>query len=418
MYPLEVILIVRDEGVLQQLRRELARSDAVVQAEFADATAAMAELEIPEGQRRLFLMHIRDREDLRMLQALVQAFPTHPVGALVDEASELSAAHEWGPRAGDSSATTVRASLFVRAMRAGALQVATLPLDPEDFRGALESIAARFALPVDSTVIAVAGVQGGCGATTVALNLAHTLAETTGRKCILAELATHLGSIALHLDLKPEFTLPDLLRAPHLDAQAIRAALAPAGGNLSVLCGPYREVVREAATATGNQTAEILTLIEHLRRLAPIVVLDVPSNCDDQYFEILQKADKVLFVCEQTLPSVHSLHVIERAMLPAERQTRDVVVNRYDPHVKILTTAELQRLLKTNGLWKVSQDPTMATAANEGRPVRCVAPRSKPAAEYAELAHALVKTSQAETQHGFWNWLTGSDSATVAAKGG
>jgi hypothetical protein len=60
----------------------------------------------------------------------------------------------------------------------------------------------------------------------------------------------------------------------------------------------------------------------------------------------------------------------------------------------------------------------MAKAANEGRPVRTAAPHSKPAAEYAELARALVKPTQTETRHGFWDWLTGSDSAAATAKGG
>ena len=65
-------------------------------------------------------------------------------------------------------------SSFLGVMRLGVSQIVGLPLNPQDFKTALKRIGEKSATSAKdrSQVFAVAGVTGGCGATSLAINLA------------------------------------------------------------------------------------------------------------------------------------------------------------------------------------------------------------------------------------------------------
>ncbi len=63
-------------------------------------------------------------------------------------------------------------------------------------------------------LIFVMGVRGGAGATTIAANLAWTLAETKRRHTALADLDLQKGDVALQLDTQPSHALHEALDHP------------------------------------------------------------------------------------------------------------------------------------------------------------------------------------------------------------
>jgi Flp pilus assembly CpaE family ATPase len=46
-----------------------------------------------------------------------------------------------------------------------------------------------------------AGRSGGCGATTLAINLADEIAHGHGWRCILVDLSLRIGKVAAHFDI-------------------------------------------------------------------------------------------------------------------------------------------------------------------------------------------------------------------------
>lgn len=413
MFPLEVVLIGRTEEVLESIRSELVANEASVSAEFPDVASALDAAE--ETGRRLFLFHVREPEDVRQLQKLVRTFAGQPVLAVVEP--EIQEAYERSRLALQAGASaSARATLFIQAMRAGAMQVVPLPLEPADFRDAMDCLAAQFGKNSESTVIAVSGVQGGCGATTLAINLAHAISEVCGQSCVLAELAPHAGMLATYLNIKPECTLGELMEREHLDTQTIRQALVPISPKLSVLCGPYRDIVVRGPSDRAMSTCEILSIFDSLRRLAPVVVVDVPAWFDETYFEALRKADKLVLVTEQTVPALHSLQMVERALPTNERQSLDVVINRFDSRAKGLSLEEMKPLVR-GAIHKIGVDPAMTAAANEGRLLRVAAPRSRIALEIEELATRLVKPPPQMKQAGFWEKILGHSGQHIAEGG-
>src|SRR5207237_844237 len=94
------------------------------------------------------------------------------------------------------------AELVFAVNRAGASQVLPLPLGLADLKAALHAVKVRHSSPQSVAarrVVAVSGVTGGCGATTIAINLAYEVSHLFDLSCVLVELAP-MGMIATCLD--------------------------------------------------------------------------------------------------------------------------------------------------------------------------------------------------------------------------
>src|SRR5712692_7849016 len=156
MYPLKVILIGSDDNLMPRVRRELLNKSADREAEYPDVGSTIADLRPAPGDSRLFIVHLKSPLELAQLKRLNGTFIGKPIVALVEGKDP---------------------SILIGAMRAGAAQVVPLPLQPDDFQAALDCIPVQFSQTSNQTrVIAVSGVTGGCGSTTIALNLAYEIA--------------------------------------------------------------------------------------------------------------------------------------------------------------------------------------------------------------------------------------------------
>ncbi len=90
-------------------------------------------------------------------------------------------------------------------------------------------------------MIAVAGVTGGSGATTVALNLAYEIADRHSLRCVLVDLSLRMGVVASLLNIEPAYTINDLLRdSRRIDTNLAQQALIRVADNFEILAGPRR----------------------------------------------------------------------------------------------------------------------------------------------------------------------------------
>src|SRR5207244_7284230 len=128
---------------------------------------------------RLLITFLPDSVLLPKLRQLVSMFVGHPVLALVDAMMDPS--------------------VLLGAMRSGASQVVPLPIQPDDFKAAMECIAQQFGhTAAQNQAICVSGVTGGCGAPSLAINLANEIASQHGRHVILSELSLQIGKLAAY----------------------------------------------------------------------------------------------------------------------------------------------------------------------------------------------------------------------------
>ena len=135
-------------------------------------------------------------------------------------------------------------------MRMGASQIVGLPLHAEDFKTALDRLAMQFVYSSTdhSKVIAVAGVTGGCGATSLAINLGQEISHLWNKRCILVDLSLKLGAVASHLNIEPPHSINDLLGdVGRVDETLIRNVLFKIAENYELLAGPDHLVANRRA---------------------------------------------------------------------------------------------------------------------------------------------------------------------------
>lgn len=369
MQHLHLVLIGCSESLLPHVRRELSSQRAIIEGEFSDARRAAERLQPTQEGTRVFLVHVQASQGPNAITQLSGRFPGQPILALLDTGSDPAA--------------------ILGALRAGATQIVPLPLQAEDFRAALDSIALYLNSSSMATVLAVCGAAGGCGTTMVAVNLAYEIACTHKLPCILLDLSLKIGTVATYLNVEPRYTTRDLLKnRDHLDLHMVRQVLTHVANDLEILAGPN-------AISTGEASPEeVLRIIEYTKQLAKVVVLDVPCTYDRLYFETAAAANQVLLIGEQKVPSIRAVSLVRDTL---DRITSSLsqclVVNRHDPKLIGFTTSDLEKLLKVSRIHKIANDAAVVAAVNNGRPLRLQAAKSQALADLGTLLPCLLGTT-------------------------
>jgi pilus assembly protein CpaE len=366
IYQLPAVLVGCDGDVLPNVRRELLNNRADVAREYRDLDGLLSDRGVFAEGTHLFVVLMNGVVDLERLQRLTGIFVGQPVLAIVSAKCD--------------------SALLLKTMRAGATQVVTLPLQPEDFKAALDCIGLQFGQAKGpSRVIAFSGATGGCGVTITALNFAYDLAVLKGKRTILIEGALQMGMLETYLDANPKFTIRDLLdNGSKLDSHMVQKALTRIADNFDILPGPRTVMARRSSGG-----ANLAPIIEYARFLADVVVLDLPPTLDEHYFEILSGAEQVVLLLEQKIPSVRNIQLILDVLSPTHvSNSCHLVINQYDPRLTGFTIKDLKKLLKVSNITSIASDPvSINAAANHGRPLRLEAPRSE---ALADIDHLIV----------------------------
>ncbi len=368
-YPLPVILVGIETLTLSEVRGELSLAEAEVESEFPSSEAMLECLRRSKERPRLLIVQLGEGCDDLAVERLSGYFAGWLIMALMP---------------GDSSLQEIQ-----RVYRAGARQVVQLPLECEDFHRALKTIAVQVDRAAGGRhVVAVAGVTGGCGATTLAINLAYEIANQFQRPTVLAELTLQVGAFASMLDIHPQITLPYLLREiDRVDDLLIEKALVTYEQGLKVLAG-----ATQVGPIPRAELTQVSRIIDWLKNLADVTVLDVPGTFNDADLGVLYSADYVVLVGLQNVPSIRTLKLFVE-MFPEERVNHSlwIAINRYNPQLKGYTCAELREMLKTPNLVPIANDfRAVNRAINHGQPLRKTAPETAILRDIHRLIHPLL----------------------------
>ena len=151
--------------------------------------------------------------------------------------------------------------VIVSAMRSGAREFIERPTTTTDLLEAFVRLTAA-QKKVDregprGKVFTVVNAKGGSGATTTAVNLALALHSAHGNVA-LVDIAA-LGHAALHMNLKPQFTVADAIRNLHrLDSSLLESFMTRHSGGLQLLAGATTPLLVEPATAEFARLFDLL----------------------------------------------------------------------------------------------------------------------------------------------------------------
>lgn len=292
------------------------------------------------------------------------------------------------------------------ALRAGVGDVLALPVEETELVASIRRVAARRPVgaspmePVEpGRVVTVFSAKGGAGTSVVATNLAVALARRSPQPVALVDADLQFGDAAVMLQLSPEHTIVDVLASlPRLDAQLLESLLVrhrPSG--LRVLPAPVDP-------AAGDQVAvaDMSKVVQALRSLSRVVVVDTPSVFNDHVLSLLEDSDEILLVSGLEIPHVKNLKLALQTLqllnVPSDRVK--VVVNRCDSRVN-LDVHDLERTLKIKVDALVPSDVAVPASINKGVPVVLDDPRSRVTRALEELADLVVsRTAQPRVHQG------------------
>lgn len=149
------------------------------------------------------------------------------------------------------------------------------------------------------SIVAVMGARGGVGASTIALNLAGAIAESSGKQVALIDLDPQTGSIALALGLDPSRGLRDALEKPErIDSLFIERVMSRPLKNLAVLSA--EDSLHDGIIDSNAASA----LFEALQPNFDVIVLDCAQHLSSFTRQCLAYAQQVVLVTEMTMLSL------------------------------------------------------------------------------------------------------------------
>jgi pilus assembly protein CpaE len=255
------------------------------------------------------------------------------------------------------------------AMQAGARDLIPDPLNEEDLLRAIQRTREERRRPVPVTAGRVSvfmNAKGGCGATMLACNVAHVLAARSRQRTALLDLDLQFGAAPLYLDLYPKRGIAQAMEnLTHLDEVALDGYFARHASGLNVLSHGADEPLGPGTISAGGASQ----LLEVTLRNHEHVVVDMPRCVDDVTTAVMQRANQIVIVLQQSVTAVRDATRLMqwlRSDVGAVKDQLCVVINRYEKSSEV-TTADIQKTLACNDPALVPNDfKTVSECINSG----------------------------------------------------
>jgi pilus assembly protein CpaE len=270
-----------------------------------------------------------------------------------------------------SSPTDLHDSL-VQAHNADALRIAASAHDPTAPTG---------------SIIALFGVKGGVGKTTLATNLAVALAQETSASVALVDLDVPFGDVALMLDIQPEQDILDALDDDVIDnLERLQTILVHTGHGVQVLSSP---LAPDDAGALDSDRVGLL--LGRLAALHQFVIVDTPVGLTELTAAALDVAELALMVTTPEVPALRRTHACLRLLqgLDFPIGKLQLVLNRESSKTRV-SAQEAYEALGHPITWRVRNDFAAMQGAALGRPVVLAQPRSKLSKDIRLIARQLA----------------------------
>ncbi|MDA7950938.1 MAG: response regulator [Pirellulaceae bacterium] len=290
--------------------------------------------------------------------------------------------------------------LILRAMRAGAKEFLTLPLEVEDLVSSLErigSLSSTEGKTRGSSVIAVAGVTGGVGSTSLAVNLGCVLANQPGNSVVVMDIDLALGDADVYLDAIPDYTLVDVSQnVSRLDFALLKRSLTKHSSGVYLLPRPIQ--LQECQDIQEEGLRRVIGL---LKASFSHLVIDVSKSFSPLDMVALRSASQILLVTQLDLPCLRN--VVRLLMSfdeePELKEKIRVVMNRVGLNSGQISLKKAQETIGREIYWQLPNDyRTMVEVRNNGVPLIEQAPKAGITQSVIALADALMGNGEQTSQ--------------------
>ena len=314
-------------------------------------------------------------------------------------AAELAAIREQTPAPVIVLASGAPSTLLEEALEADVSDVLLLPQLTDNVVFAIRKashagrkLAAQGGHGRHGKIVTVFAPKGGTGKTSIATNLAASLAKHSGKRTLLLDLDLQFGDAAIMLGLEPEKTIYDLVVAPgELDSEKLAGYITRHTCGLDILPAPLRPEDAELVTE-----AKLGRLLEVARDSYDVIVVDTSPFFHGPMLATLDRTDELLMLCGLDVPTLKnvrlSLQTLDLLSFPTARIR--FVLNRANSKVG-MSKKEVEGALDMKVAFEIPSDRAVPVSVNRGNPAVLGDAGSEFAGAIKRLAQGLVTPTPA-----------------------
>jgi pilus assembly protein CpaE len=243
-------------------------------------------------------------------------------------------------------------------------------------------------------VCAFMDAKGGIGGTTIAVNVAATLAHDRKVNTCLIDFDIGFGSCAHMLDLKPTSFVTDAIQqADRLDAVFLKALMTDHESGLHVLASP----ANPASAADPLRPEVVQKIIGLAAEIYDVVIVDVPRVTAPWAMEAVRVSSRGFVVMQNTLAVIRDVKLLLDYMPHAgiDMHKIELINNRAMAKSQSVSIEQLKQTLGRDRIHRVRNDYHSAlAAADQGIPVYKVESGGELLEDIRHLANSIWQTHE------------------------
>jgi pilus assembly protein CpaE len=237
--------------------------------------------------------------------------------------------------------------------------------------------------------LAFIGASGGVGSSTIAQNVASTIARSYSCDVILADLDLPFGTASLGFDLNPTEGIAQALKdSSRFDDMLLERLLTKCEDHLQVLTAPA--TLEQSYDLEEDAFERVLDVAQ---TNVSFVVLDVPHIWTSWTKKTLLAADEVVITALPNLASLRNAKSLVE-LLKQERPNDappKLVLNQIGvPKRSEIKPDKFAGALHIEPIACIPFDPSVSTAANNGQMIADVSPKSAVSRSFAKIAETVT----------------------------
>jgi pilus assembly protein CpaE len=247
-------------------------------------------------------------------------------------------------------------------------------------------------------VVAVVGAKGGVGASTVAHNIAFSIARDLKLDSVVTDLDLAFGTAGLDFNQDPPQGIADAVFSPdRVDTAFVDRLLAKCTDHLSLLAAP---ATLERVYDFGADAFE--SIFDSLRSTVPCAVLDVPHQWTGWTRHTLVGADAILIVAAPDLANLRNaknLFDLLRAARPNDHRPLYCLNQIGVPKRPEIKAADFAKALGDEPMAVIPFEPQVfGAAANNGQMIAEISANHRTAEMFRLLAQQLTGRAEPKKQ--------------------
>jgi pilus assembly protein CpaE len=249
-------------------------------------------------------------------------------------------------------------------------------------------------------IVAVVGAKGGVGASTIAHNIAFSIARDLALEAVVTDLDLAFGTAGLDFNQDPAQGIAEAVFSPdRIDTAFIDRLLAKCTDHLSLLAAP---ATLDRVYDFGADAFE--AIFDSLRSTVPCAVLDVPHQWVGWTRQTLIAADDILIVAAPDLANLRNaknIFDLLKASRPNDHRPLYCLNQVGVPKRPEIKAADFAKALEAEPIAVIPFEPQLfGAAANNGQMIAEVSANHRTAEMFRDLGRLLTGRGEPKKQRG------------------